>query len=237
MTLLDCFCIFTLDYSYHGTIVTTSDYLNDDKEFKNQQEKLNYINRLKEEFPKNYLYAEKRNLFGKIIFNSIDDLCFLTLNVLIRRLKDTKYDSFSAIKEACTYFVKIDNNSEKLKGKRDELKSILTEKINILFPQLMDATLESAKMTENDRFTLLAQVISLSNFTNKSLNNISFNFDDDLLHISIDGCGNYIAKKENIYPDDEIFFVKPSPIGYEIKLIDVETTLIEDSKETNRFLK
>lgn len=237
LLLLDCACIFTLNYSYHGDTVTILNYLNDDNVFKNQQYKIECINRLKEEFPKNFSYAEKRNLLGKNIFTSIDNLCFLILNVLIRRLKDSKYDSFSAIKEACTYLVKIDNNSEKLQEKRNKLKSILTKKMNELFPQLINIDLESSNMTENDKFILLTQIISLANFTNKNLNNIYFYFSDDLLHISIAGCGNYIVKKENIYSDEEISFIEPIPIGYEIKLMDSDTINLENIQETPKSLK
>ncbi len=230
-TLMDCACVFTLNFSYHGSTVTTTSYLNDSNVFKNEEEKENYINKLKKELPKNYSYAKNRNLFGKNIFDSVDDLCSLTLSVLTRRLENKEYDRFSAVKEACTYLTKIDNNSEKLTQKTNKLKTVLFENINELFPQLASIDLNKYSMTDYDKFSLITQIISLSEVANKDAN-ISFNYNDDNLSVSINDRENYIVKKKNIYSEDWDPFIKATPIGYRIVMEKEEPLSKEISKHS-----
>lgn len=228
-TLMDCACVFTLNFAYRGATVTVSNYLNDSKVFKNEEEKEDYINKLKEELPKNYSYAKNRNLFGKSIFDSVDDLCSLTLSVLTRRLESEEYDKFNAVKESCTYVTKIDNNSEKLAQKANEFKGILFEKINELFPQFASIDLSKYSMTDYDKFSLITQILSLSAVSDKDAN-ISFDCNDDNLSVSINDSENYIVRKQNISAVGNPFM----KIGHKI-VMEKEQSL---SKEVpNRSLK
>lgn len=221
LTLVDCACALTLNYSYHGCTVNILNYLNDNKNFKSEEEKKEYLKQLKNEFPKNYSHAKKRNLFGKSIFDSINDLCLMTVNVLIKRLKNNEYDNFRAIKESCIYLTKIDNNCEKLVPKTSELKAILFVKIKELCPQLINISCKDFQLSDEDKFILITQIISLASFTNENTP-ISF-IESDNLVISINNRENYLVKKENIYVDDEFFFLKSKPIGYRIILQNDES--------------
>lgn len=238
LILIDCVCTLTLNYSYHGDTVNILDYLRNSDDFKSEESKKDYISRLKEEFPKNFLYAEKRDLFGKSIFDSVDDLCLLTLNVLINRLENNEYDSFFAIKEACIYFTKISNNSDKLTEKTNELQVVLLKKVNELFPQLTNIDIKEYNMTEDDMFKLITQIISLSKFSDKNCN-VSFSYSnkDNLLKFLINDSDIYSIKKVNIYSDEEISFGTPIPIGYDIVLQKDEILDYENVEKIHKTIR
>ena len=212
LIIKDCACVLTLNFPYSpGPMIP----LQHNKEFNTMEGRIVY----ERVFPKNLLYARDRNLLDKSIFDSVNDLCYLALNVLIRRLNSSEYDGFSAIKEAATYLVKVANNDDKLQEKTHELKRILLMKISEKIPELANIDLEKCGLTEDDKITILTQIISLASFSRETFNKVVIEYYKDSLHISINNCENYMLKKEPIYSDDmDCIFALGSQkiIGYKI---------------------
>lgn len=208
LKLKDCVNVFVLNYSYKGDKVTLFDYIQNDKNFDDSMTREKYKELLIKYFPKNLKYCMDRNLTNKNIFSAVDDLCELTVDVLYARLEDTKYDKFSAIKEACEYFSKICNNSERLSTKTNQLKMSLIDKMNILEPSLI-AKFNSAGFNDEEVFEILTKIISKSDFIETDLANIQIN-NNGL--VSVSDSYQYLVQKIPIYPEGSFVF-GDMPIG------------------------
>lgn len=223
LKLKDCVNVFVLNYSYKGDKVTLSDYMQNDKNFDDSMTREKYKELLIKYFPKNLKYCMDRNLTNKNIFNAVDDLCELTVNVLYARLEDTKYDKFSAIKEACEYFSKICNNSERLSTKTNQLKMSLIDKMNILEPSLI-AKFNSAGFNDEEVFEILAKIISKADFKEDDLKKVQINNNGI---VSISNSHKYLMQKLPIYPEGafvsgDVILGNAQPIGYKIILKENE---------------
>lgn len=219
--LKDCVCTFTINTTYRGKIATIYDFLQDNSEGLNEHDKEEYLKELKENlksyYPKNYSYAVERNLLNKSVFSAIDDLCSLTIDVLKRRLSSMDYNSFEAIKEASQYFVKIDNNSEELIKKREDLKELLLEKINSEFPSLLNISFDDPKLS-NSKFELLTQIISLSSFSEDDVDKISIVYENDTILVNL-GNYDYSVQTEPIYSESfNMFSADNEIVGYKVML-------------------
>lgn len=197
LKLKDCVNVFVLNYSYKGDKVTLSDYMQNDENFDDSMTREKYKELLIKYFPKNLKYCMDRNLTNKNIFSAVDDLCELTVDVLYARLEDTKYNKFSAIKEACEYFSKICNNSERLSTKTNQLKMSLIDKMNILEPSLI-AKFNNAGFNDEEVLEILAKIISKADFKEDDLKKVQINNNGI---VSISNSHKYLIQKRPIYPE------------------------------------
>lgn len=223
LKLKDCVNVFVLNYSYKGDKVTLFDYMQNDKNFDDSMTREKYKELLIKYLPKNLKYCMDRNLTNKNIFSAVDDLCELTVDVLYARLEDTKYDKFSAIKEACEYFSKICNNSERLSTKTNQLKMSLIDKMNILEPSLI-AKFNSAGFNDEEVFEILAKIISKADFKEDDLKKVQINNNGI---VSISNSHKYLIQKLPIYPEGafafgDVILRNAQPIGYKIILKENE---------------
>ena len=189
LVLKDSIAVLIMNFSYSGNAQTFLERLNSET---NKEE---YTANTKKLFPKTFSYCSERNLLGRKIFDSIDDLCNLTIDVLIRRLNDENYDSFLAIKQASKYLVEVGNNSEKLKQKTNELKSLLLKRISLAIPNLQLPNLEIYGFDMEEKIDIITKIISLPEFDNLNAvvlfngdgKNLSFNFEgsDNTYNISV----------------------------------------------------
>ena len=127
------------------------------------------------------------------------------------------YNSFEAIKEASQYFVKIDNNSEELIKKREDLKELLLEKINSEFPSLLNISFDDPKLS-NSKFELLTQIISLSSFSEDDVDKISIVYENDTILVNL-GNYDYSVQTEPIYSESfNMFSADNEIVGYKVML-------------------
>lgn len=238
LKLKDCVNVFVLNYSYSGNKITLFDYMQNDKNFDVSMTREKYKELLIMYFPKNVKYCMDRNLINKNIFSAIDDLCELTVDVLHARLEDTKYDKFSAVKEACEYFSKICNNSERLSTKTNQLKMSLIDKINILESSLI-ARFNSAGFYDEEVFEILAGIISIAKFKEEDLKKIQI-INNGI--VSISDSHKYLIQKipiysENTFAFENIILGNAQPIGYKIILKEEEQKQVEKQEEYKQNFK
>lgn len=227
--LKDGINVFTLNYSYKGDKRTLLDYMKNDENFDDLMTREKYKELLKKYFPKNLKYCRERNLVNKNIFDAVDDLCELTIDVIYNRVIDDKYDAFSSIKEACEYFSKIYNNSQRLSDKTNQLKILLFDKIKMSVPSLIHK-FHDIGFEDEEVFEILTKIISVHDFKENNLYNIQIYND----RIVLDNC-QYLVQKKPVYPDNgEVLLFEGigsvQPIKHEIVLKEIAQNQI-DQKE------
>ena len=239
LKLKDCINVFTLNYSYKGDKTTLSAYIKDDNNFDDSITREEYKELLKENFPKNIIYCMERNLENKNIFDAIDDLCELTIDVIYSRLTDSEYDEFSSVKEACEYFSKIYNNADRLFAKTNKLKEALLDKIKALAPSLF-YKIDNVGFDEEELFVILTKIISTHDFKENDLENIRINI-DGIVTISTSNNHQYLVEKKPIHSDDDTLTLFEDmslvqPIKYEIVIKEIvreQTDQKEEQPEVN----
>lgn len=229
--LKDCVNVFTLNYSYHGDKTTITNFLANKKNFDEQMSEEEYKSLLAQNFPKNMKYAIERQLLSKNIFESIDDLCGITLDVIIRNFFNNERSISDNIIDACEYFSKIYNTSKQNSEKTENLKNLLIENIIKINPTIYYDFMES-KYSVNDFIDVFSKIIASNDFEQEYLGQIIY--DKEKSKIFIDESKSFTLNKEpiypdGIYPDGTIMFGvtivgNVQPIGYQLNLSEVKKT-------------
>lgn len=229
--LKDCVNVFTLNYSYHGDKTTITNFLANKKNFDEQMSEEEYKSLLAQNFPKNMKYAIERQLLSKNIFESIDDLCGITLDVIIRNFSNNERSISDNIIDACEYFSKIYNTSKQNSEKTENLKNLLIENIIKINPTIYYDFMES-KYSVNDFIDVFSKIIASNDFEQEYLGQIIY--DKEKSKIFIDESKSFTLNKEpiypdGIYPDGTIMFGvtivgNVQPIGYQLNLSEVKKT-------------
>ena len=229
--LKDCVNVFTLNYSYHGDKTTITNFLANKKNFDEQMSEEEYKSLLAQNFPKNMKYAIERQLLSKNIFESIDDLCGITLDVIIRNFFNNERSISDNIIDACEYFSKIYNTSKQNSEKTENLKNLLIENIIKINPTIYYDFMES-KYSVNDFIDVFSKIIASNDFEQVYLGQIIY--DKEKSKIFIDESKSFTLNKEpiypdGIYPDGTIMFGvtivgNVQPIGYQLNLSEVKKT-------------
>lgn len=230
--LKDCINVFTLNYSYHEDKTTVEDYLKNKKNFDEQLSEEEYKNLLVENFPKNTKYAIERHLLSKNIYESVDELCGITLDVIIRNFSDNEHNDFDNIKDTCEYFSKIYNTSDQNFEKTEILKELFIENVVKINPTIYYDFIGS-EYTTNDFIDVFSKIIASNDFKQEYLDKMIY--DKENSKISIDELGDFAISKEPIYSDDVIVFGgqvfgNVKPIGYELKLSSVNKSDLQEKK-------
>ena len=230
--LKDCISVFTLNYSYHEDKTTVEDYLKNKKNFDEQLSEEEYKNLLVENFPKNTKYAIERHLLSKNIYESVDELCGITLDVIIRNFSDNEHNDFDNIKDTCEYFSKVYNTSAQNSEKTEHLKELFIENIVKVNPTIYYDFIGS-EYTTNDFIDVFSKIIASNDFKQEYLDKMIY--DKEKERISIDELSNFAINKEPIYSDDVIVFGgqvfgNVKPIGYELKLSSVNKSDLQEKK-------
>ena len=220
--LKDCINVFTLNYSYHEDKTTVEDYLKNKKKFDEQLSEEEYKNLLVENFPKNTKYAIERHLLSKNIYESVDELCGITLDVIIRNFSDNEHNDFDNIKDTCEYFSKIYNTSDQNFEKTEILKELFIENVVKINPTIY-----------YDFIDVFSKIIASNDFKQEYLDKMIYDKEKEI--ISIDELSNFAINKEPIYSDDVIVFGgqvfgNVKPIGYELKLSSVNKSDLQEKK-------
>ena len=222
--LKDCVNVFTLNYSYHGDKTTITDFFANKKNFDEQMSEEEYKSLLTQNFPKNMKYAIERQLLSKNIFESIDDLCGITLDVIIRNFSNNEHSISDNIIDTCEYFSKIYNTSKQNSEKTENLKNLLIENIIKINPTIYYDFMES-KYSVNDFIDVFSKIIASNDFEQEYLGQIIY--DKEKSRIFIDESKSFTLNKEPIYPDGTIMFgdtivENVQPIGYQLNLSEVK---------------
>ena len=219
-TLKDCINTFILNYSYHGDKTTIEDYLKNKKNFDNQISEEEYKNLLIQNFPKNMKYAIERNLLSKNIFEAVDELCGITLDVIIRNFSNNEHSNFDNIRNACEYFSKIYNTSKTNSKKTEILKNLLIENIVKVNPTIYYNFIEGG-YTREDFVDVFSRIIATNDFKQEYLGKMIYDKEKSI--IFVDKLNDFVVNKELIYPDGTIMFGNVvignvQPIGYKTEL-------------------
>ena len=219
-TLKDCINTFILNYSYHGDKTTIEDYLKNKKNFDNQMSEEEYKNLLIQNFPKNMKYAIERNLLSKNIFEAVDELCGITLDVIIRNFSNNEHSNFDNIRNACEYFSKIYNTSKTNSKKTEILKNLLIENIVKVNPTIYYNFIEGG-YTRDDFVDVFSRIIATNDFKQEYLGKMIYDKEKSI--IFVDKLNDFVVNKELIYPDGTIMFGNVvignvQPIGYKTEL-------------------
>lgn len=232
LRLKDCINVFTLNYSYKGDKTTLFDYMKNDKNFDSSMTREKYMELLKKNFPKNLIYCMERGLVNKNIFDAVDDLCELTVDIIYSRLTDVEYDGVSSVKEACEYFFKIYNNNDRLSAKTNILKKALFDKMKMIALSLI-YKLHNIGFDDEEVFEILTKIISTHDFKENDLENAQINI-DGIITISTSNNHKYLIEKKPVYPDNGVLLFEgmssAQPIKYEIVVIEI-TQKQTDKKE------
>ena len=185
-----------------------------------------YKSLLTQNFPKNMKYAIERQLLSKNIFESIDDLCGITLDVIIRNFSNNEHSISDNIIDTCEYFSKIYNTSKQNSEKTENLKNLLIENIIKINPTIYYDFMES-KYSVNDFIDVFSKIIASNDFEQEYLGQIIY--DKEKSRIFIDESKSFTLNKEPIYPDGTIMFGvtivgNVQPIGYQLNLSEVKKT-------------
>lgn len=202
-TLKDCITTFILNYSYRGDKTTIEDYLKNKKNFDNQMSEEEYKNLLIQNFPKNMKYAIERKLLSKNIFESVDELCGITLDVIIRSFSNNELNNFDNIRDTCEYFSKIYNTSKTNSKKTEILKNLLIENIVKVNPIIYYNFIEGG-YTRDDFVDIFSRIIATNDFKQEYLEKMVFDKEKSI--IFVDKLNDFIVNKELIYPDDTTMF-------------------------------
>ena len=177
LKLKDCICTFVLNFTYSSDKTTIADYIKNDNNFNEEMTKEEFMESLVHFFPKNARHLLDRHLLDKNIFDAVDDLCGITLGVLLNRLSNPEYNDFSALKEGCEYFTKIYNTSENLSQQTAELKAIIENKLNKKVPSLI-SSLTQKGFDEKERFKVLTAILSKKDLQEEDLPKITIDKKD-----------------------------------------------------------
>lgn len=232
LILKDCITVMVLNYSYKEEKDTLFSSINKDDKIEDSKKMEAYKEVLKEYYPQNGKYCLERNLINKNIFDAVDDLCELTIDVLYRRISNPADNSFSTIKESCEYFSKVYNNNEKLAVKTNQLKNILFDRIKKLIPSIV-LELKNKGISDEDIFEFLTKIIATSDFNESDLDNIKI-INNEKIGISVLDKHEYVIEKEPVYSsDDDYIWFEEEPIGYKNVLKEEKQKQTEISKKNS----
>ena len=179
-----------------------------------------YKNLLIQNFPKNMKYAIERNLLSKNIFEAVDELCGITLDVIIRNFSNNEHSNFDNIRNACEYFSKIYNTSKTNSKKTEILKNLLIENIVKVNPTIYYNFIEGG-YTRDDFVDVFSRIIATNDFKQEYLGKMIYDKEKSI--IFVDKLNDFVVNKELIYPDGTIMFGNVvignvQPIGYKTEL-------------------
>lgn len=220
--LHDCVTVFVLNYSYRGDKTTVVDYLKDKTNFDEKYSKEDHKRRLIQIFPKNLKYAVERHLLNRNIFTVIDDLCKISLNVLIRNFTVNKQNCFENIKTASEYFSKVYNTSDKNREQTELLKKQFIENVVKINENIYRDFMESG-YTFDDFIDIFSRIIATRNFKEDDLSKMIY--DKTGTKIFIDESTSFAINKDLVYSDDDYAFgyigENAEPIGYNLILSQI----------------
>lgn len=149
-------------------------------------------------------YVNDNGIADVDIREQCDNLCEMTIDYLIDQIdKMTEFD-FELIKEACTYFSKINNRSEALKEKTQILKELLSKQLSFVefnfCPEITD------EFSPEEINTILIKLISLNDVTFDTLSKIKVMKNDtdkqDFIYASLNDTIIKIGRYSYLEKDD-----------------------------------
>lgn len=213
--LKDCANVFVLNFSYFGSKETVESRLKNKETVNKGYGDMSYEEYLSRFFPKNFQYATERHLLSKNIFTAIDDLCGITLDVLLSRFANQNRSAFDNIKETSEYFSKIYSTAPQNSPKTELLKALYIKNIAQINPVLYQSFIVSG-YNNDDFIEIISKIIATNDFQENHLKEIFY--DQSLSKFFVTEAKDYRFTKEPIYDGDfdGMFFPwsKPEPIGY-----------------------
>lgn len=213
--LKDCANVFVLNFSYFGSKETVESRLKNKETVNKGYGDMSYEEYLSRFFSKNFQYATERHLLSKNIFTAVDDLCGITLNVLLSRFAYQNRSAFDNIKETSEYFSKIYSTAPQNSPKTELLKALYIKNIAQINPVLYQSFIVSG-YNNDDFIEIISKIIATNDFQENHLKEIFY--DQSLSKFFVPEAKDYRFTKEPIYDGDfdGMFFPwsKPEPIGY-----------------------
>lgn len=180
---------------------------------------------------KNLKYAVKRNLLDKNIFTAIDDLCEISLNVIIRDFTVNKQNSFENIKVASEYFSKVYNTSDQNREQTELLKKLFIENIAKINGNIYHGFMASG-YTSDDFIDIFSKIIATHNFKEDDLSKMIYDKTEG--KIFIDESTSFAIKRDLVYSDDDYAFgfldKDAELIGYDLILSKIGNDETVDKK-------